>query len=175
MKTGASGASGSPHKEFILPILIFGIPEVHRVSRELAALEEYFSQRELRKTIEQAPVPKTSRSLDALAAENGCDLVKKDHRDLLAAFLKGVLASAPRVHISFASDPSASFTGDIVRWFRTQTSPIVLVQIGLQPGIAAGCMLRTESKAFDFSLRHKFEAQRALLLESLKERTAKDE
>lgn len=161
--TGGKG----PNANFVLPVLVFGVPEVHRVGRELEALEAYFLEREIRKAIEDAPVPKVSRSLEALAAENNCDLVKKDHRALLAAFLKGVIAEAPRVHISFASDPSSAFEAKIVEWFRKKISPIILVQIGLQPSIAAGCVLRTSNKMFDFSLRHRFESQRSLLLQSI--------
>jgi hypothetical protein len=165
-------AKAGPNAEFVLPVLIFGVPEVHRAGRELEALETYFQERDLRKTIEAAPMPKLSRSLDALAAENNCDLVKKEHRTLLAAFLKGVVDQAPRVHISFASDPSAAFTGKVVEWFRRQTSPIVLVQVGLQPNIAAGCILRTPNKSFDFSLKHRFDAQRSLLVTSLRQGAA---
>jgi hypothetical protein len=161
----------SPNAEFVLPVLVFGITEVHRVTRELNDLEDYFTQTELRKTIEAAPVPKTSRSLEALAVENNCDLVKAADRKLLLAFLKGVIEKAPRIHISFSSDPSAAFTGKVVEWFRRNTSPIVLVQVGLQPTIAAGCVLRTPNKMFDFSLRQRFEVQRALLATSLQSGT----
>lgn len=153
---------------FVLPVLLFGLPEVHRVARELAALEEYFTQAALRKTIGAAPVPETSRSLQALAAENNRDLVKAADRKLLEVFLQRVVNDAPRVHISFSSDPTAAFTGKMVSWFRRNISPIVLVQVGLQPTIAAGCVLRTSNKMFDFSLRRRFEAQRPLLAAALK-------
>jgi F0F1-type ATP synthase delta subunit len=88
-------------------------------------------------------------------------------RAMLQQFLEVVYTQAPRVHVSFASDPSAAFTAKIVQWFRDSVHRAILVQVGLQPTIAAGCVVRTTNKSFDFSLRHHFDEQRELLLEAL--------
>jgi hypothetical protein len=45
--------------------------------------------------------------------------------------------------------------------------------VGVQPTIAAGCIMRTTNKYFDFSLRQDFEGKRDLLLEELKGQEAK--
>ncbi len=163
----ASGAAARP--PLVLPVLLFGVPEIHRVARDLEALEAYIQQTTIRQGA-GAALPKVSRGLDALAAENNYDLAQAGDRTALAAFLKEVIAHAPRVHISFAADPSAAFTGEIVRWFRTNTGPTVLVQIGLQPTIAAGCVVRTANRSFDCSLRQRFEAQKPTLKTALRGR-----
>ena len=71
------------------------------------------------------------------------------------------------MHISFAADPSASFTEKIVAWFRENIHPNILVQIGLQPNIAAGCVVRTANKIFDFSLRENFNQSQQSLIDAI--------
>jgi F0F1-type ATP synthase delta subunit len=41
----------------------------------------------------------------------------------------------------------------ILLWLRQNVHPQVLLQVGLQPAIAAGCVLRTTNKIFDMSLK----------------------
>lgn len=150
-----------------LPVLVFGPVELHRLIRELESLEEYMTQANLRERGKQAPLPKTSRLLEGLAGNNNFNLLQPDDRAKLTQFLLKIKEKAPVIHISFAADPSSAFTAKIVAWFRTNIHPYALIQLGLQPSIAAGCIVRTNSKSFDFSLRNRFHDQRALLLQSL--------
>ena len=41
-------------------------------------------------------------------------------------------------------------------WFRAEAHPYVLLKVGLQPNIAAGCVIRTSNKYFDLSFRNQF-------------------
>lgn len=153
---------------FTLPTQVFGVVEVRRLSRELESLDEFMRQAAIREGgSKQASLPKISRLLDAAASDNHLNLLQREDREQLAEGLKTTLADAPVVHLSFASDPSAAFLEKIVTWLRGNIHPLVLVRLGLQPSIAAGCVLRTANKSFDFSLRHRFADQRALLLSSL--------
>ena len=154
--------------EFTLPTLVFGMVEVRRLQHELDRLDEYLRQMALRKDT-KFEMPRVSRMLDALASENHCDLLKGTERALLIAFLKHVTASSPTIHISFAADPSAAFTAKIVGWLRANVHPLVLLQIGLQPTIAAGCVVRTNNKVFDLSLRQRFSDQHSLLTTALRQ------
>ena len=154
--------------EFILPTLIFGLVEVRRLKREIEALNDYLAQAAIRNAGEAGNLlPRVSRLLEALAAENHLNLLQSADRLALHDFLDGLIARAPVIHMSFASDPSAAFTARIVTWLRASINPYVLLQIGLQPTIAAGCMVRTTNRSFDFSLRHRFDESRQLLLQSL--------
>lgn len=155
----------------VLPTLIFGSVEVRRLQRELEALDEQLRQMALRRD-EKFEMPRVSRLLDALASENHCDLLRGSDRTVLRDFLTYVLKQAPTVHISFAADPSSAFTAKIVGWFRANIDPLVLVQIGLQPSIAAGCVVRTQNKVFDLSLRNHFSHQTEALIASLRGNTA---
>lgn len=157
----------APSKQLELPTLVFGPIEVRRLQRELDSLEEYIQQSEIRSKGRQAPLPKTSRLLDALAGNNNLNLLTAESRSLLKQFLANVDSKAPIIHISFAADPSSAFTAKIVAWLRTNIHPYALLHLGLQPSIAAGCIVRTQNRAFDFSLRNRFHEQRALLLEAI--------
>lgn len=153
---------------FALPTQVFGVVEVRRVSRELEALNEYMRQAGLREAgTKQDTLPRVSRLLDATAAENNLNLLVPEDRKALTAELEQVLEKAPTVHMSFASDPSAAFLEKIVSWLRSNIHPFMLIRLGLQPSIAAGCVMRTANRAFDFSLRHRFTEERKLLLYSL--------
>jgi len=149
----------------VLPPAIVGVIDVNRLGRELEAFEDYMEQAKARKSAATTP-PRTSRLLDDLASANQLNLLQDVDRERLTLFLTS-LKDAPSVHISFAADPSALFTQKIVAWFRTNIHPNVMVQIGLQPNIAAGCVVRTENKIFDFSLRENFTQSQQSLIDAI--------
>lgn len=154
-------------QELKLPVLVFGVVEVRRLKRELEGLDEYMRQSAIREPGKAVGLPRVSRILDALANDNGRNLLQEADRQELQAFLAGVEKSAPNIHISFASDPSSAFVAKLVTWLRGNIHPSILLQIGLQPTIAAGCVVRTPSKYFDLSLRQNLSRQREKLIEAL--------
>jgi len=160
-------ASAAPAGKLTLPVLVFGLVEVRRLKRELEALEDYISQSQLRSPGRQAALPRLSRLLDALASENHMNLLQPEHREALKQFLVQTEKGAPTLHISFASDPSSAFTAKMVAWLRANIAPDALLEIGLQPVIAAGCVVRTTNKVFDLSLRGRFADADGLLMQAL--------
>ncbi len=163
---GAHSLEREESRQLTLPVLVFGLVEVRRLRRELEALEEFMRGAELRQPGSQAALPRVSRLLDGLATDNNCNLLQGTDRATLANFLQEIEEHAPNIHMSFASDPSSAFTAKVVSWLRANIHPAVLLQIGLQPTIAAGCMVRTNNKQFDFSLREAFTTHKPLLLQS---------
>jgi F0F1-type ATP synthase delta subunit len=155
-------------RKFVLPPLITGPGDVSRALLELDQLEDFLRSAALRKNEQATKLPKMSRTLERLAEINDANLLADTDRQRLQAFLASLQQHAPVLHISFASEPSAAFTAKIVEWLRANISKYVLVQIGLQPSIAAGCVVRTTNKSFDFSLRKNLANNRGLLLEALK-------
>lgn len=162
-QAGAQGAT----QELKLPVLIFGVVEVRRLKRELEALDEFMRQELIREPGKQAALPRLSRLLEAMATDNNRNLLQDADRNEIRQFLAHIEQSAPMVHVSFASDPSSAFIAKLVTWFRTSIHPQVLLQIGLQPTIAAGCIVRTPNKVFDLSLRENLTNQRSKLIEAL--------
>lgn len=167
MALEAGGKKAAPARRLELPIIIFGTAEVHRLQRELEVLEDFLRQTAIRTPGKQPQLPRTSRILETLAGNNNLNLLLEKERATLKQFLQDVTAKAPVIHMSFASDPSAAFTAKVVAWFRTNIHPYALVRLGLQPTLAAGCVVRTPNKVFDFSLRNRFYEKRDVLLSSL--------
>ena len=149
-----------------LPTLVFGVVEVRRLQRELESLDDFLRGMAVRRET-KFEMPRVSRMLDALAHENNHDLLKGTDRTALILFLKQVAERAPAIHMSFAADPSAAFTAKIVGWLRTNVHPLALLELGLQPSIAAGCVVRTTNRVFDLSLRSRFTEQHDLLLKAM--------
>jgi hypothetical protein len=150
-----------------LPTIIFGTVEMHRLQRELEALEDFLHQATVRSPGKQPALPRTSRIMETLAGNNNLNLLIEKDRDVLKRFLRVVTDKAPVINISFASDPSATFTAKIVAWCRTNVHPYALVRLGLQPTLAAGCVVRTTNKVFDFSLRNRFHEKSGELVAAL--------
>lgn len=139
--------------ELTLPVLIFGVAELKRLAREIDSLENYLQQNKIRLPGKQPSLPRLSRMLDSLATQNQMNLLHDDDRYNLRQFLIETEKNAPVLHFSFASDPSSAFMAKLVTWLRRNIHPQALVTLGLQPSIAAGCIVRGPNKSFDFSLR----------------------
>lgn len=152
-----------------LPNIAVGRSEVVRLQRELEALGEYLHQAALRKTpAADIKLPKTSRLLDEFMTMNKFNLMHREDHEQAVAALQAVVEHAPRLHISFSTEPSSAFLVKLVDWLRQNISPTVLVQVGLQPGIAAGCVIRTPNRQFDLSLGQSFRRNRELLMRQLR-------
>ncbi len=162
-------AEPKTRQELKLPVLVFGVVEVRRLKRELETLEDFMYSSEIREPGKQAALPRVSRLLDALATDNNRNLLQEEDRKEMYHFLASVETQAPTIHISFASDPSSAFVAKLVTWLRAHIDPSILLQIGLQPTIAAGCIVRTPNKQFDLSLRQNLTEQRSKLIEALDE------
>jgi len=151
----------------ILPASVTGLTDVTRLQRESETLDEYLRQAALRKGGSSIELPKIPVMLDDVATANHLNLLQAADRKRLADFLQQLQTKVPVVHMSFASEPSTEFTSKIVTWLRQNIHPHMLVQVGLQPSIAAGCTLRTTNKVFDFSLRQHFMQNRQLLVDAI--------
>jgi F0F1-type ATP synthase delta subunit len=127
--------------------------DVSRLQRELNALADFFVSAKDRRSGTAMQLPKLTRVLSQIAEENGMNLLEEPSRQKLSDALALIYKDAPTLHISFASEPSPKALDKLVAWIRSNIHPQALVQVGLQPTIAAGCFLRTNNKTFDMSLR----------------------
>jgi hypothetical protein len=163
-----AGRKSAKSAGLLLPVSVVGPTDVVRLVRELEALDDVMLQMELREAgTPAAKLPKTSKLLDQMAHENGLNLLTKEDRTGLRLYLEDIRKHAPVMNISFSSDPSASFLDRLMSWLRQEIHPSVLLTIGLQPNIGAGCIVRTTNKQFDFSLRQDFANKRELLLKRI--------
>jgi len=154
--------------------LVVSPGDLKRMRRELEALDDFMHQAALRQGGKATGLPNVSRALQEMCDENKLNLLKKTDRDRLGKFIDLLVAKAPVVHFSFASQPSNKFLNQLVAWLRENIHPQLVVNVGLQPSVTAGCIVRTANKQFDFSMRQAFEKQRDLLIKTLKEISEED-
>lgn len=147
-----------------LPSILIGLSDISRLTRELNSLNDYFAGAKARPagTVSDQ-LPKVSRQLQAVTDDNKVNLLNEDERKKLQERLQVIYDKAPTMHISFAVEPSPKALEVILQWIRQNVHPQTLLNIGLQPGIAAGCMLRTSNKVFDMSLRSNLQKQAGYL------------
>lgn len=156
-----------------LPERLITPVDLSRVLRELKTLDDWLNQAALRASGQSVSAPKTSATLEEFASANGVSLLEKSHREQMITVISAFSEHAPKIHMSFAVEPSAPFLNRMIVWLRTNINPIILLEVGLQPTLAAGCTVRTPNKVFDMSLRNHFADSRKLLVESIAE-TQKD-
>jgi F0F1-type ATP synthase delta subunit len=149
-----------------LPINVASKQDVTSIHRELTVYIDQITQSTIRDNADAA-LPPVSEGLKSLAAENKIDLRSEKDCAILHALLEEVKQLAPSVHISFSVEPSPEILQKIVAWFREKIDPQIIIQVGLQPTIAAGIVLRTPNKQFDFSLRSQLYKNRSKLIEAL--------
>jgi hypothetical protein len=142
--------------------------------RELETLDDFMHQAGLRTGGKATAMPNISRGLKDLCDDNKLNLLKKTDRDRLGKYLDLLISKAPVLHFSFASEPSGKFMSDLTLWLRKNIHPQIVVSIGLQPSITAGCVVRTANKQFDFSMREAFQRQGDLLAKTIQELSAAD-
>lgn len=156
-------------EQIILPERLVSSVDLSRLIRELEAIDESLRQAELRKPGEATKLARSGATLEELARLNKVQLTDETQRTQLLALLHRFKDHAPRIHMSLATEPSARFTRKIVIWMRKNIHPLILLEVGLQPTLAAGCMVRTNNKIFDMSLRHSFTENRGLLVQKISE------
>lgn len=150
-----------------LPLSITSTQDLHRLIREVEAVDNYVRQSAIRGQ-KLTSLPRLTNTLESLLRDNQFDILKDATRNEIFKLLNDLLTGAPVVHMSFAVEPPSSMTQKIVGWFRENVHPAVMLQIGIQPTIAAGCVLRTPNKFFDFSLRQHLKTNQGKLMESIR-------
>lgn len=156
-----------PENTLILPTTIISKMDVGRILRELQILDEFLNQSSIRLPNKEARLPRVGRLLDEILQQNKMNALLPEDRQRLIVFLIAIRSKAPQIHISFGTDPSPLFLQKITIWLRRQIHPTLLLHVGLQPSIGAGCTIRTTNQYFDFSMRQLLTNKRALLSRAL--------
>lgn len=151
-----------------LPVTAVGRIDVGRLLREVEALDSFLAQSEVRQPGTPLKMPRTTKILDDMLQMNHLNFLVPQDRARLLHFLMEVYGKAPVLHISFSADPSPLFLTKLMSWLRQEVHPLVLLQVGMQPNMGAGCIVRTTNKYFDFSLRNRFHERRMILAHRLK-------
>lgn len=150
-----------------LPLSVVSKIDVLRLLREIEAIDEALTQAAIRQPGTKVKLPKTSRLMDEITQVNKLNLLREVDRKRIVTMMVVLHKKAPLLHISFGADPSPLFVQRLMTWLRSEIHPLVLIQIGLQPNIGAGCTIRTDNHYFDFSLRQNFKKHRQVLIREL--------
>lgn len=156
-------------EQIVLPERLVSSVDLSRLIRELESVDESLRQADLRKPAEEVKLDRLSATLEEIAGANHVTLTDGAQRTQFLTLLHGFKDHAPRIHMSLATEPSAKFTRKIIIWLRANIHPLILLEVGLQPTLAAGCMVRTNNKLFDMSLRHRFTENRGMLMQKIEE------
>lgn len=146
-----------------LPDAVVSPYDFGQIQRELHALDQFLTASKA-----SSKLPFVSPALQSVMKATSVNPLSADDRMRLANQLLFVRRTAPVVQISFASEPSKQALRPIVRWFRQNGHSNTLLSVGVQPKLAGGCVVRTASKEFDFSLQQMFTNHKAQLAEVLK-------
>ncbi|MBP7807118.1 hypothetical protein KA047_01335 [Candidatus Saccharibacteria bacterium] len=151
-------------RSLVLPASLYTRADVSRLVREVEDLIASEHGDKLRSGEASLQMSRLLQNVsDANVGDDGPPTLQS-----LKQALTSVHQKAPVVHLSFAANPSPEFLERVISWFRTEVNPYVLLQIGLQPSIAAGCIIRTPSKYFDLTMRKRFSEKRPVLVEQLR-------
>lgn len=150
-----------------LPTNVVSRGDVNRLERELLSLEEFVVSSEVREAGKQPKMPRTSKLFEEFVQLNNLNALIAEDRAKLTAYLAWLKKNSPVIHMSFSSDPSPLFTQKLISWLRQNFHPSLLLSVGLQPSIGAGCIVRTRNKYFDLSLRQRFLDKRDVLVAKL--------
>jgi F0F1-type ATP synthase delta subunit len=153
--------------KFVLPFEVITIHDVNQLIRELETISDFFVDIKAREKTTVLGLPQASRLLNEVVQYNKLNLAKSQDRTWLKLILQSIRTQAPTLHISFSRDPNREFLEKIVALVRREIHPLAIFEVGLQPGIGAGFMLRTNNKLFDFSLKKHLEENRHLFIEEL--------
>ena len=149
-----------------LPLGVSTKKDLMMLSRELSVFSNkvYQSIMHHEKPIKYPPISDNLRQFIIL---NQLDFKNPRQCQKAIMSLGDIKKYAPIVHVSFAQNPPIDVIQKITGWFRKEVDPNCLITIGLQPSIAAGIILKTTNKQFDFSIRQRLESKKIKLKESL--------
>lgn len=160
--------SSSSDSVLRLPLSVVSRVDVGRLLREAESIDSFLNQSAIREPGTPVKLPRTSRLFDETVETNKLNVLHEDDRKRLQSFLVEVKSHAPTLHMSFSADPSPVFTQKLMSYLRSEIHPIVLLQVGLQPNMGAGCVVRTTNKYFDFSLRSRFKEKGSVLADLMR-------
>ena len=137
-----------------LPESIATRSELVAVLRNVDEVLDLYIENKIRRDegVDFSQRPEVSSNLAQLISLNDLEVTPQT-LSALKKWLEHLKDHAPVIRFTFASDPTKEFLTGIVRWLRENSGRFVLIRYGIQPTIAAGCLMYTPARQYDFSLR----------------------
>lgn len=140
--------------KLLFPTSLASKKELIKVQRELESLRDAMIATNVsNKTLgKPRPLPALSDTANELIRTNNITLDSKSIVPLIQ-LLQEARDKSPVLRVAFAVEPDGESMSKLVSWFRKEIDPELLLQVGIQPTIAGGCIVQTISNRYDFSLR----------------------
>ena len=149
-----------------LPLRVISFNDVARLERELESINDFFDKSSLQGANAKT-LPQASATLRSLFEENKLNILEVADRQKITQFINKLRQNGKLVNVSFAVEPKPDVLMKLLQWFRREAHPHVLLRVGLQPTIAAGCIVRTTNKYYDFSFKEQFSKSKQKLSTAL--------
>lgn len=91
--------------------------------------------------------------LDNFLDGNKLDKLDANNLVTIKQFIDSTLKTAPQISIVLATLPTSSERDELVNWFRSNIQPNLLMHFIQNDDILAGCVVRTDSAVYDWSLQ----------------------
>jgi F0F1-type ATP synthase delta subunit len=158
--------------DFVLPPTIVGRADAARLIREIEAVDSELEKQKVgAKTAGHENVnyelPDLSQGLNDLVEANQFDLNEERLRRDLKLQLQRLKDEAPALHMTFATEADPASLAPLIKWIRINLDPHTLLNVGLQPSLVGGAVLRTNNHFFDFTLRAHLQNQRGIVMREL--------
>lgn len=139
---------------FVLPNFVVSKRDIIKMQRYIELYLDAMLQQRVSKSTAQVDraTPKLTKKIEDLFSQNHLDPNEVSLKAVHGK-LEEIKEHAYNVRIAFASEPSDEVIGRVADWFRREIDNTILLQVGVQPSIAAGCVLQTGPHRYDFSLR----------------------
>ena len=149
----------------ILPVSILSKADLARAIRELEDYDRQAQQAALRGAT--LAVTHFSQGIIEIARTEELQLDATSDRQQLLSQLQHLQGQTQQVNVSFAVQPSRRVVETITTWLRRNVSPSIIVQVGIQPSLIGGCVIRTTNRVFDFGFSQHLAGGSALLRQEM--------
>jgi hypothetical protein len=160
------------HVALVLPPELYSPDQIGLVMIELRDQADMLRRQAARQRLGSAgaalrPAALPER-LTALLVVCGITRVTLASLEQLIKQLEIVRAKAPVVHVTLADLPGQHLRTELVKWFRREIDPTVLVSFNVNTTIVGGIVVRTGSHLHDYSFRRGLWEHRRALMEVFK-------
>lgn len=155
--------------KFLLPDNVVSRADISRLVRELETLDAELTAMAVRAGVGVAgqTAPRLSEGLAAFLTLNKLDLKDSHRRGELVESLRKLKDHVPIVHLTFAGTADQESLAKLVSWLRKSVDSQAVIEVGLQPDLVAGVLVRTENKILDLSLRNAMRGHTSALVKQL--------
>jgi hypothetical protein len=165
----ASEPTAAPAPVFELPAAVYSPQLLESVIYDLQFYLDWIRQNQIRKKVGAAAKAQPNHSDETVLVIEAWLAGRPATLDLIEALLTHLKElKLPQVHITLAALPNRSQRETIVKWFRTNTTPQVLVSFVADRNVGGGLVVRTPNHVFDYTWKQELVAGRDKLAGILK-------